>query len=391
MSIVHQVQRVVEDLKAQVGALEIERDENAKAIREWRERAQAEIEAERAWRRAVETALGYSDDQTRGPEWARETVADALRVERGSAKKWRDRAIEAEKGLASERSAVDERDELRRSLERTLGFGPTSPVASIEHRLYQLREFADARISGENDRRWRESIEKALGVEADAENHTPEWAEEIVLKIREIGNRTGFTLDAKVSEENDELRAREVVVRRQFSELQLEVDGLRRQLDVKDRSIAEIQAECVRMHDLWAKASVPHLVRRKLPVERPAITKEFRIGPSVSGYVTVGLFEDGSPGEVFIVMDKVGSTINGLCDTVAVLASLALQYGVPLRRLVEQFERIRFEPDGQTGDPEIPIAHSIVDYVFRWLGHRFLPKELPPIDAASDADRVSKK
>ena len=93
------------------------------------------------------------------------------------------------------------------------------------------------------------------------------------------------------------------------------------------------------------------------------------------GYITVGLYPDGQPGEIFLKMAKEGSTISGLMDTLATSVSLALQYGVPLKDVVNKFAHVRFEPSGFTGNPEIPIAKSLVDYIFRWLGSRFLENE----------------
>ncbi len=110
--------------------------------------------------------------------------------------------------------------------------------------------------------------------------------------------------------------------------------------------------------------------RRKLGDERQAITHKFRVGEQ-EGYMTVGLFEDGTPGEIFINVNKQGSTVSGLMDTVAMLTSYALQYGVPLSELISKLKNSRFEPSGPTGNPNIPIATSIIDYVFRWLELKF--------------------
>jgi len=118
-------------------------------------------------------------------------------------------------------------------------------------------------------------------------------------------------------------------------------------------------------------------VRRRLPDERQAITHKFSIAGH-EGYITVGLYEDGQPGEIFITMSKEGSTISGLMDAFATSVSMALQYGVPLRVLVEKFSHMRFEPSGFTNNKEIPIAKSICDYIFRWLGKKFLPPEDQP-------------
>jgi ribonucleoside-diphosphate reductase alpha chain len=111
-------------------------------------------------------------------------------------------------------------------------------------------------------------------------------------------------------------------------------------------------------------------VRRRLPDERAAITHKFRVGEQ-EGYMTVGLFADGTPGEVFINVSKQGSTVSGLMDTVAMLTSYSLQYGVPLSELAAKLKNTRFEPSGPTGNKDIPIATSIVDYVFRWLEQKF--------------------
>ncbi|MBI3280317.1 MAG: vitamin B12-dependent ribonucleotide reductase [Acidobacteria bacterium] len=115
-------------------------------------------------------------------------------------------------------------------------------------------------------------------------------------------------------------------------------------------------------------------VRRKLPDERRSITHKFSIGGH-EGYITAGLYEDGMPGEVFISMAKEGSTISGLMDSFATAISFALQYGVPLKFLVDKFSHVRFEPSGWTGNPQIPYAKSIMDYIFRWLGVKFLGPE----------------
>jgi len=114
--------------------------------------------------------------------------------------------------------------------------------------------------------------------------------------------------------------------------------------------------------------------RRKLPDERRAITHKFSIAGH-EGYITVGMYDDGKPGEIFLVMAKEGSTISGLMDAFATSISMALQYGVPLKVLVDKFTHMRFEPSGFTKNPEIPMAKSIMDYIFRWLGSKFLAED----------------
>jgi len=114
--------------------------------------------------------------------------------------------------------------------------------------------------------------------------------------------------------------------------------------------------------------------RRRLPDTRDSLTHKFSI-EGHEGYITVGKFDDGTPGELFVTMAKEGSTLSGMMDAFATSVSLLFQYGVPLSHLVEKFGYMRFEPAGWTGNPEIGMAKSIVDYVFRWLGHRFLSAE----------------
>jgi len=113
-------------------------------------------------------------------------------------------------------------------------------------------------------------------------------------------------------------------------------------------------------------------IRRRLPETRTALTHKFDIAGH-EGYLTVGLFEDGQPGELFITMAKEGSTIGGLMDAIGTLTSMAFQYGVPLDALVRKFAHQRFEPSGFTKNPEIRNASSITDYVFRWMAMQFIP------------------
>jgi ribonucleoside-diphosphate reductase alpha chain len=115
----------------------------------------------------------------------------------------------------------------------------------------------------------------------------------------------------------------------------------------------------------------PRAVRHKLQEERASITHKFNIGGH-EGYITVGLYPDGEPGELFITMAKEGSTVSGLMDSFALATSIALQHGVPLKLLCEKFAHTRFEPSGWTSNPDIGFAKSIMDYIFRWLQLRFL-------------------
>jgi ribonucleoside-diphosphate reductase alpha chain len=123
----------------------------------------------------------------------------------------------------------------------------------------------------------------------------------------------------------------------------------------------------------------PVAVRRKLPDERRSMTHKFSIAGH-DGYIHVGMYEDGTPGEIFIRMAKEGSTISGLMDSFATAISLALQHGVPMRLLVDKFSFTRFEPSGWTGNPDIPRASSIMDYLFRWLGSKFQTRNPEQLD-----------
>jgi len=132
------------------------------------------------------------------------------------------------------------------------------------------------------------------------------------------------------------------------------------------RRILELEEE---LGMLRGKVDKP--LRHRMPDTRMSLTHRFEIAGH-EGYITVGLYEDNQPGELFITMSKEGSTIGGLMDTVGTLTSIALQYGVPLESLVKKFAYQRFEPSGFTKNPDIRHATSITDYVFRWLGCQFI-------------------
>ncbi|MFQ5817614.1 MAG: vitamin B12-dependent ribonucleotide reductase, partial [Terriglobia bacterium] len=123
----------------------------------------------------------------------------------------------------------------------------------------------------------------------------------------------------------------------------------------------------------------PRPQRRKLPETRDSVTHKFSVAGH-EGYITVGLYPDGQPGEIFITMAKEGSTLSGVMDSFACAISIALQYGVPLKIFVDKFQHVRFEPSGWTNNPEIPIAKSIMDYIFRWLGARFISPHYKVVD-----------
>ena len=139
-------------------------------------------------------------------------------------------------------------------------------------------------------------------------------------------------------------------------------------LEAQLRSLTEASTQNADALDAQAP---PRAVRHRLPAERASVTHKFGLGGH-EGYITVGLYPNGSPGEIFIRMAKEGSTVSGLMDSFATAISISLQHGVPLRVLCEKFAHTRFEPSGWTGNPEIGYAKSIMDYIFRWIQMRFL-------------------
>ena len=138
-----------------------------------------------------------------------------------------------------------------------------------------------------------------------------------------------------------------------------------------DSSSLEVRARELEAEVSQLRRQIVQPLRRRLPETRTAITHKFDIAGH-EGYLTVGLFEDGQPGELFITMAKEGSTIGGLMDSIGTLTSMALQYGVPLEALVRKFAHQRFEPSGFTKNPEVRNASSIIDYVFRWMAIQFI-------------------
>jgi ribonucleoside-diphosphate reductase alpha chain len=147
-------------------------------------------------------------------------------------------------------------------------------------------------------------------------------------------------------------------------------------LSPEQQTMALAAVRPLTMHE--QESAPPRAVRHRLPGERASITHKFGIAGH-EGYITVGLYKDGTPGELFIRMAKEGSTVSGLMDSFATAVSLALQHGVPIKLLCDKFSHTRFEPSGFTGNPEIPIAKSIMDYIFRWLELRFVTGRQYPL------------
>ena len=142
--------------------------------------------------------------------------------------------------------------------------------------------------------------------------------------------------------------------------------------DIDDSNVERLEPVHTHVIEKIVERIVERPLRRRLPDTRHAVTHKFDIAGH-EGYLTVGLYDDGQPGELFITMAKEGSTIGGLMDTIATLVSVSLQYGVPVESLVRKFEHVRFEPSGMTRNSEIPFAKSLVDYIFRWMAMQFVP------------------
>ncbi len=144
-----------------------------------------------------------------------------------------------------------------------------------------------------------------------------------------------------------------------------------------------VSAEAPEQRDLFIRTQ-----RRKLPDERRSITHKFSIGGH-EGYIIVGMYEEGAPGEIFIKMAKEGSTLSGFMDGVALSISIGLQYGVPLKVFADKLTNTRFEPSGYTENPNIRYASSVLDYIARWLGGKFLsPEYLKPRMPLTEAGMV---
>jgi ribonucleoside-diphosphate reductase alpha chain len=143
--------------------------------------------------------------------------------------------------------------------------------------------------------------------------------------------------------------------------------GTPEQVKTLEGRIAQLETELGALRE-----SAQHPIRRRLPDTRMAVNHKFDVAGH-EGYLTVGLFDNGQPGELFVTMAKEGSTIGGLMDSVGALTSMSLQYGVPLEALVKKFAHQRFEPSGFTRNPDIRQASSIIDYVFRWMACQFVP------------------
>jgi ribonucleoside-diphosphate reductase alpha chain len=204
-------------------------------------------------------------------------------------------------------------------------------------------------------------IKNALGAESSVDE-TVNAAAERVLAAMAQGNTSSIGDDLKLLEEKVSAR------------LEVTANAVVTAANAFSASIANAvnlgHAAALR-EEPEASQGPPRAVRHRLPEERPSLTHKFSIAGH-EGYITVGLYPNGQPGEIFIKMAKEGSTVSGLMDSFATAVSLSLQHGVPLKVLCEKFAHTRFEPSGWTGSEQIGFAKSIMDYIFRWLQLRFL-------------------
>ena len=189
--------------------------------------------------------------------------------------------------------------------------------------------------------------------------------EPVETKVEDSATITALVAaNAQAAADAATLRDELVTTAARAAQLQQSNTTLAAQLEALRRSITE-------GNDTLDAQAPPVAIRHRLPAERASITHKFSVGGH-EGYVTVGLYPNGQPGEIFVRMAKEGSTISGLMDSFATAASLCLQHGVPLKVLCEKFAHTRFEPSGWTGDEQIGYAKSLMDYLFRWMQLRFL-------------------
>jgi ribonucleoside-diphosphate reductase alpha chain len=179
------------------------------------------------------------------------------------------------------------------------------------------------------------------------------------------------TADAKVVSDTAASDALLLSFRSAAEESALALESTKQQIAALQSQLAALTASSEENADSLDSQRPPRAVRHRLPAERASVTHKFGLSGH-EGYITVGLYPNGQPGEIFIRMAKEGSTVSGLMDSFATAVSLALQHGVPLKVLCEKFAHTRFEPSGWTGNEQIGYAKSIMDYIFRWIQIRFL-------------------
>ncbi len=217
------------------------------------------------------------------------------------------------------------------------------------------------------------NLPEAATVEDITEAYLQSWKLGLkAVAIYRDGSKKAQPLMAASSRDEAAKRGTRGETQRPLSGAELEFQ----KLSPEQQTMALAAVRPLTMHE--QETAPPRAVRHRLPAERASITHKFGIAGH-EGYITVGLYKDGTPGELFIRMAKEGSTVSGLMDSFATAVSLALQHGVPIKLLCDKFSHTRFEPSGFTGNPEIPIAKSIMDYIFRWLELRFVTGRQYPL------------
>jgi ribonucleoside-diphosphate reductase alpha chain len=209
---------------------------------------------------------------------------------------------------------------------------------------------------------WRLGL-KAVAIYRDGSKGT----QPLNVTAQTDADKKGTSVDANAKD-----REKEIVILSEAKDLlSAQLAQANTALAATQAQLASVIASINQNADALDAQAPPRAVRHRLPAERASITHKFGIGGH-EGYITVGLYPSGAPGEIFIRMAKEGSTISGLMDSFATAISMALQHGVPLKVLVEKFAHTRFEPSGWTGNEELGYAKSIMDYIFRWMQIRFL-------------------
>ncbi len=213
---------------------------------------------------------------------------------------------------------------------------------------------------------WRLGL-KAVAIYRDGSKGT----QPLNVSAQTDADKKGTAVSAE-SKAAEAAAAKQVVILREAEDLlHQQLHASQQQLAAAHTHIASLVAATSQNSDALDAQAPPRAVRHRLPAERASITHKFGIAGH-EGYITVGLYPNGQPGEIFVRMAKEGSTISGLMDSFATAISLALQHGVPLKVLCEKFAHTRFEPSGWTGNEQIGYAKSIMDYLFRWMQLRFL-------------------
>lgn len=245
---------------------------------------------------------------------------------------------------------------------------PQAASASHAGRLYftSVKEVRtrDGRVDAFDPLRLERSIRAAFvtaGITGERnESMVLHVVDETIAKLSLISNGTTDTLELRQL----------AVAALQDSNLPLVATAYQRQTQEEPNAGRSFGVALTEDQKTGRRVGPPVAARRRLPDERQSITHKFQIG-SHKGYLTVGLYEDGSPGEIFVAMSKDGSTMSGLLDSLATSISIGLQHGVPLRTVVDKFSHVHFDPSGFTENQNIRYAKSVVDYIFRWLGLKF--------------------